>query len=820
MHRPLPHRPGTILALGLGLLGGTAAVAGQSAAERSALLAWTDTLEAVADLGALEALEGSSRAGDGTLRSLRRAHWVLRHGELRDDRSEMEVALFDFSRAASSEAQWPWPRYAIARTLVALEHREYVPKAGNYVREGESHASAIWRAMQESLERDPGFAPSRDLFLELALAAGYREQRDDVRAVIRGYASPPISDWRALLVEGRIAHADGEPAVALARFDSVLALGGDSGLAMLDRARALHALGRTPEAREAYWASLASPTPATRTEHRVDLWWITSADTLAAFDTLPADSLLPWMRRFWLKRDAENLRAPGERLTEHLRRWNLVRRDFRIPAASRRTEMKRTEFDIAIQRQCTPSGAWSLDDLIAREPSHPDDIRRDERLLDHRAIIYLRHGEPLARSIIGGNASALPKESNASVVTQLGIADVSWFVPPETGAAIGGASANREAILSFLNDSAFIFSRSLTAEKLLDERVRHNESWLYWVEGGYRVLHFTGSQALGLHAPTTLNTILPLRPDLYIARVNLFPSFAAIARVLLNPPLAKPHECHDAVQEMMRESRADATVAAQADSYTPVFEAPFVLYTQFFGLGSAADGSGRALVAFAIPSPGLRPGGTIADGRTLVPIRFRLTFFDPASGANRFIDTTRTFATRTLERGTFLSGIFEVPLPAGEWQMGLLAMQDGRGTGGMARQRGVAVTRGSALALGDLVTGREGGVPTWDPGDGPVPLNPFNAWPSGGNVELWFELRGLAAGDEYRATYEVEAQQRGRRGVKVEARDRATGPVTAVRRTIQLRDIEPGDYLLRVTVTAGGQTATRGRTLTVVKAVQ
>lgn len=808
--------PARLPAVALALVLASTTLTAQAPADRTMLLAWTDSLTAIGDLATLERLEPQSRSGEGTVRSLRRALWVLRRGELRDDRTEIEVALFDFARAASSEGDWPWPRYAIARALVALEHREYVPKAGNYVREGESHASAIWRAMQESLDRDPAFAPSRDLFLELVLASGDREQRDDVREVIRGYASPPSSDWRAVLVEGRIARNRGDPETALAMFDSVLAMGGDSGLAHLERARTLHALGQTPTAREAYWASLRSPSAAARQEHHIDLWWITSADTLAAFDALPTDSVLPWMRAFWLKRDAENLRAPGERLTEHLRRWNLVRTDFRIPAAARRTEMKRTEFDIAIQRQCTPSGAWSLDDLIEREPHHPDDIRKDERLLDHRAIIYMRHGEPIARSITGGSSSTIPQESDAPGLTEISSSDVSWFIPPVSGADPTGV-IRRDEFLRFLTDSAFLFERSLSAEELMDERVRQNESWLYWVEGAYRVLHFTGSQALGLHAPTTLNTILPLRADLYIARGNLFPSFVAIARVLLHPPLSKPHECNDAVQEMMQASRADATVSAQADSYTPVFENPFVLYTQFFGVGSADDGSGRGVVAFAIPSQGLRGGGTIPDGRTLVPIRFRLTFFDPATGVNRFIDTTRTFATRALDPGTFLSGIFEVPLPAGDWQMGLLAVQDGPGTGGMARQRGVTVTGGGGLALGDLVVGREGSVPQWDPGTGPMPLNPFNAWPTGGNVELWFELRGLAAGDDYRATFEVEPLARGRRGVRLEARDRASGPITAVRRTIQLRDVEPGEYRLRVTVIADGQTVTRERTLTVVE---
>lgn len=805
----------------LGLLAAVPLIAlplcAQAPEERAALVAWLDTLDAVPDLPMLERLDAASRRGEGVPGALRRAHYVLRRGELRNDRSEIDAALFDFQTAATRRGQWPWPRYALARAIVALELREFVPRPGNGIREGESHASAIWRMMQESRERDPLFGPSRDLFLQLALASGYRDPRDDFRRTILGYAAPPTNDWRAVLVEGRMLVTAGDPEAALARFDSVLVLGGDSSLVQLDRARVLHRLGQATAARDAYWASARHPSAAARLEHRIDLQWITSPDTLERFAALPVDSVLPWLQRFWLKRDAENLRVPGERLTEHLRRWNLVRELYRIPAASRRTEMKRTEFDVALQGECVPSGAWSLDDLIAEEPHHPGDIRKDERFLDHRAIVYLRHGEPTAKSIVGGGRSDVDRSPQAPGMHTVSDADVSWFLPPVSGNDAGTRAAALDNVRRFLNDSLLFFSRSLTAEQLMDERVRQNESWLYWVEGRYRVLHFTGSQALGLHAPTTLNAILPLRPDLYAARGNLFWAYVEAAQTMLRPPGARPLTCNEAIQQAMSQSRADATVSAQADSYTPVFDSAFTLYTQFFGVGHGADGSGRAVVAFAIPNTGLRSQGNTPDGRLLVPIRFRLTFFDPATGNNRFIDTTRTFATRSLDTG-FLAGLFEVPLGAGDWMMGLRAEQPGHGTGGMARLRGVTIPGTSGLALGDLVVGRASGIPQWTPaGVESIPLNPFNAWPTGSDLELWYQVRGLAAGTEFRSRIEAAPVSRGRRGVQIEATERSSGPVTTLRRTLTLRGLAPGEYLIRITAISAGVTATRERAVSVVE---
>lgn len=95
-------------------------------------------------------------------------------------------------------------------------------------------------------------------------------------------------------------------------------------------------------------------------------------------------------------------------------------------------------------------------------------------------------------------------------------------------------------------------------------------------------------------------------------------------------------------------------------------------------------------------------------------------------------------------------------------------------------------------------------------------MNPFNAWQSGSDLELWFEVRGLDAGTEFRTRLEVVPEGRGRRSVQVEGTDRAAGPVTALRRTLELRDLDPGNYLVKLTVTSGGTALTRQRAITVV----
>ena len=44
---------------------------------------------------------------------------------------------------------------------------------------------------------------------------------------------------------------------------------------------------------------------------------------------------------------------------------------------------------------CLEDGARSLDDYDYTEPARQGGYRSPERVFDHRAIVYMRHGEPL-----------------------------------------------------------------------------------------------------------------------------------------------------------------------------------------------------------------------------------------------------------------------------------------------------------------------------------------------------------------------------------------------------------------------------------------
>ena len=782
----------------------------QSPAERAMLGAWQDSLQrimTIADLAPYDAL--SRNVGSAPTQQLRRAAFVLRRGEIKNDVADLDAALFDFAQAAARHNDWPWPRYDIARGLFAQEQHNFPPKATGGLQDGESHAIGVWRALRESVERDPDFDRSREMFLHLAVATGDRIPTADFTAGLRRYARGALPAPRAMLVLGRIARTERNYPLALALFDSTLTLGGDTALVQLERARTLQALGRSGEAVRAYDDGLRHPTPDGRALYQLDFRWILSRDSVALFQATPDSTLLRWGQTFWTQRDAEAVRRPGERLIEHLRRWNFVREHYRIESAGRRTQMKRAEFDVALQGFCLSSGSWSLDDIITEEPADSADIRRDERYLDHRGVVYLRHGEPAAKRRGGNSPSDLE-----SLVDEAIAADAT-----AEGLLPSGYLQTKQ--FRQVADEVISYLKNKTAEKAINERIRSNESWLYWINGSWRVLHFTGSEALGLAAPTTLITVLPLRPELYLARASLAPAYLGIAQLLLAPPTRiNPVSCDPVVRAVLQAGRDDAANAGNHDSYTLIYRHPFTLSAQFFGLGATADNTGRLLAAFAIPGERLHPQGRSPDGRLVYPIQFRLTLWNAATAESRVVDTTRNFVTAdTMRLGHSLNGVFELPVPAGSWQIGMTARQDAGSSGGMILARGVRIDVGDVLSLGDVLVGRDGSRPMYNAGGQPFPLNPGNVWVSDGTLELDYEVRGLTAGAEYRTALEVAPLDPARkRSVRIESGDRASGSITSVRKSLALQKLDPGNYRLRVTVTANGRSAVRERGVTVVAA--
>jgi hypothetical protein len=461
-----------------------------------------------------------------------------------------------------------------------------------------------------------------------------------------------------------------------------------------------------------------------------------------------------WLERFWGERDAVSGRQPGGRLLEHLRRWDVAHQRYRIPMPWTKDIFTRF-WHVHGGRECVASATALVDSLPLHPPFAPGDPRHREPLLDHRGFVYLRHGEPAARA-----------------------------TPPNPNAGIDEPSVR--------------------------------ESWVYWLEGRWRSFHFDGSTTFGAHAPTTMMSYLALDQRAWFALARIMPEYQEAAiRLVTNNGRLNP-SCIPSVQEAITRQREDVRVQWNTDSDSPRITSPWNAAIRAFALGTGARGDGRALVSFALPIPELA-ADTLLDDRIVWRARFALKAFRPSDGATMALDSLRQFIGDAPPPDANLTAIFELPIGAGRWELSMSVGQGTGSTGAYGLSRNLVIDPGVGLALSDIVPGRAGS-PHWDTPAGPFPLHPLGTWKTRETVELYYEVYGLQEGDEYRTRIElVPLGPRSRGRVAINSTDRASGPLTAVHKSMRLDRLTDGVYRIILTVEREGERATREQEILVVK---
>ncbi len=698
-------------------------------------------------------------------------------------------------RQAAAARNDPAPVLAIVEHLVSLNRAAVPGTASVAVLDGELYSEAIWRHLHEALRRDPAHRQAQELAADLLVASGERELMANQRKTWQLLREAAPLDPQVLLLRARDQRREDHADSAVALLHWALERGGNRSLLGLELARTNAMLDDRGAALGAYWSGAATLDELGRGWYRADLAWLVTSDSIAEFDRLAAADVEPWLRRFWRERDAASAGKEGDRLMEHFRRWALVHRDYRVVSPTRRTQFARVEYVFEGLDACVRNAENFYLQLASaqRLVVPPGDIRSREPMLDHRAFIYMRHGTPVR--VVRGVGIGRP---------QLSIANET----PEDR-----------------------LRRNQTPEALSDEMMESmllNESWLYWFDGGWRMLHLRGSKALGVSAPTTLSSYLPVRlmkgggfAEDWRLRAEVMPEYREAYHVMAGTSERARNwgggdliTCETAVAAAIDDQREDSYSAIASDSDTPLILDPWNAVVQSFAIGTERDGSNRLLLTYAIADTSLA-ADTLLDGRRLIRTDFRIVAYETGSGRVIEVDTMRR-VTRTgpTEPGDHVSGYFEIPLPAGRWQIAVRAGQPVAEPRLYSLHRPVVVDVGAGPALGDLVTGIEGGAPTWPAGGEAFPLNPRAAWPEGGTIELYTELRGVPAGTAARMTIAVDPVEQDRRdGIRVTQDLVTDGTVTPIRRSIGLQTLPAGSYRLRVTVDIGGTTVSRERTV-------
>ncbi len=431
---------------------------------------------------------------------LRQDLYHVRDGELTQSRLELEQTATRADRTARDHPGWSWAPFVLARIFGAMNQAGWEPlRPDDGKSQFESYPDAMWRNLRAALEHEPELTAARRWFVSLAVAGGDRLLQPDQGVVLAREVTRANPAPDALLAWGRSLRTYRIYDSALAVFNRAAGLGGDRSRLDLERARTMRALHDTTGASAAYWDGIAHLTPVGRELYRYDLAWLISADSLVAFDKTPDGGVARWLHRFWDERDAAAANRPGERLDEHLRRWAFAYAHFRVRAPWRRTMY--TRVDMYIDNDNCQHFDPSLYDLLWKmpPPQHAGDPRYREWLLDHRGIIYLRHGEPL--EMLGGMGARYPRENfTAGETPDVGDESATWapwtmVIQKDRVAAPGG-----RPLAMFTKGPGLIIAQSVP---------RYPQSWLYLIDGQLQLLHFRETLAIGMYGPTTLVSYLP-----------------------------------------------------------------------------------------------------------------------------------------------------------------------------------------------------------------------------------------------------------------------------------------------------------------------
>ena len=354
-----------------------------------------------------------------------------------------------------------------------------------------------------------------------------------------------------------------------------------------------------------------------------------------------------------------------------------------------------------------------------------------------------------------------------------------------------------------------------------------NETWRYARADGDLLFHFSaGYDDAGggdLYDYRLVESVLDLRgasdapiDQLLLSRQTLSPLYG---RMLNWGPYgaarARGHE------------RAIGRVSIDYGTTTDTYELQFARrLTATANLIAVGERNGVPLAHFVF---GLGPAETTATEEpegVSYPVRVRVVVLDGAEHAIASADTAIIFRLdRPLQRGQYLIGRVELPLPSGRWSW-RAAIDQGEEAGVVLPRDTVrAAALGPALALSDLALGVEPASATWQPpGAEPVLLTPFDLFPERSELRLYYEAAGATPGAEYRheiAVFRMKGELAvpdRRPAVTLSVGERAAGPVIRAHRTLQLRDLKAGSYMIEVRVRGpGGSEDVRRRAFRVVK---
>jgi len=317
-----------------------------------------------------------------------------------------------------------------------------------------------------------------------------------------------------------------------------------------------------------------------------------------------------------------------------------------------------------------------------------------------------------------------------------------------------------------------------------------NESWRYNRPDGDLLFHFTVREDLRDYR--LASSIFDLKStgatpedQLIMSRQDISPLYGKLGAW---GPLGRA-KLRSRERAMGEASIAEGTVT---DSHLLRFDDSLGLRPQVLAVGRAGT---RSLIHIAFALTGLRA----SDERgppSHASVRVRFAAFDASERRVAGLDSSSVVVTRGPDGASFF-GRVSLAAPPGEWRY-RLAVEHGARQGTLRPWDSITVGRfdGTDLQVSDLMLGTVQAPLTWRPTVRDTAyIDPSGAFPPDGRVELYYEVYGLQRGQPYRTVLEIIQKHP---VLHLEFEEQAQSDVSAVRRTLDLRGLEPGSYRIRL----------------------
>ncbi len=715
------------------------ALSAQTSSERSALLAFHDSAQAATTVEGVKSLRAQPRA-TGLSRDIAR----LREGFIQLRMGELSGkrrALNDAGDAFAmvSERHDDWP---IAWYGIGLTERALARAK-----------AAVLPSRFHPLGFDYNQGAAMSFMRALDQNRGFVEATeglaDAVQATTRGgiarvsLAALNKADAlspRAMMVRARLTREVGDRDEALSQFQQALAAGYDPGVSHLEIARELFYAGDAVAANRSYWAGVAAARSPEAVEMVIrQLSFVAAPEELEGLAAVAADVRYLAVQRFWTRREVDAGLQGGERLREHYARYEVAHEAY-APINQGMTPVRITP----ARRMLQSSELISLVDY---------------RTSTSGGYVYIPSTDR-GEGYLNVSTTAYERENRVSDLDR----------------------RRRNNLVLWDNHLGL-----LSPWKNLDELDARGVTYLRYgapddFAGSFWAYHRAHGDLIVPVDHATVGSYCDL--DGRYCRYEM-DSMPTEVRLRWQRSLLAAWDTLSTTDRMIR------TFPARL---TPVMDA--------YGLLDDGHGSGRLLVAFAVPAWEIEPD-SVAEG-FVYPIRFQM-IAAPPSGAYRLDrDTTRFFRSeRRLGRGDYLQGTEVIDAPAAGYRV-RIAVQTRDG------QRGAVLGSDSAhidvsrrgVAMSNLILGRDESGLTWWSGTDRVRLNPSGRIRRNEVLYLYYQTAGLTPGDRYNTSIEVfkATDADGTPLMTLGFVETAEGATAESERLVGLQQLNAGIHTIRVTI--------------------